>query len=171
MENKWQKIETAPKDGKECCEECFEQLNDNKKMKTTSYKISKQLAEAGFKAKTDFCWYRYNNLDGSPNIELSYIGDNCDMDSKPMQPPLDERATLCFDLETILEALPRFIKCGGYSYCLIFWFGGGWLYYELIEEPTEGIDFFKLEIEKDKNESLADTAARLWLQLKENGII
>ncbi len=58
-------------------------------MKVTSFEISKKLAEIGFKAETDFCWYEYRNVNGSPNLILSYIGDDCDMDTKPMQPLLE----------------------------------------------------------------------------------
>jgi hypothetical protein len=145
-------------------------------MKKTSYEISKKLAEIGFRAETDFCWSQWKNANGSwknvggsPNVTLSYIGDDCDMDAKPMQPVLDERATLCYNLETILEALPKFINCNDYEYCLTFWLARH-LYYELVGDK-ENIDVFKFEIKKDENESLADTAARLLILLYEKNLV
>lgn len=136
-------------------------------MKTTNYEISKQLAEAGFRAKTDFCWYEYKTINGSPNINLCYIGDDCDFDSKPMQPPLDERSTLCFDLETILEALPPKIARGeGRSPTSSFIFTKNGMGYA--QKPQ--IEFQEF-INRQVNESLADTVAKLWLKLKKEGLV
>lgn len=136
---------------------------------TTSYEISKRLAEIGFKAETDFCWYKSNNVDGSLDINLLYIGDDCDMDAKPMQPNLEipsqqERATLCYDLETILEALPESLTNGNEILNLrkdqigYFW-------------HEQGEEFCMTGVDKQDNESLADTAARLLIWLESKNLI
>lgn len=138
-------------------------------MKVTSFEISKELAEIGFEAKTDFCWYEYRNVNGSPNLILSYIGDDCDMDTKPMQPLLDENATLCFDLETILEALPKRIDINGVG-CRFEMYS----FADLDRNELISIGYMRARnftALSSKNESLADTAARLWLKLKKENLI
>ena len=94
-------------------------------MKTTNYGISKQLAEAKFKANQ--VW----------NQEGQFWG---------------------YDLETILEALPKDIE-------------GDYLAVEF--DPSEScVGYNGLHIAfMDKNESLANTAAKLWLKLKKEGLV
>ena len=102
-------------------------------MKTTNYEISKQLAEAGFKAEAHHKLYCFKE-----NTLYSY-----------------------YDLETILEALPSRInlehkdtsKKINLSY----------------DSIRYGENYFL--VKKQKNESLVDTAARLWLKLKEKQLI
>ena len=123
-------------------------------MKTTNYKISKQLAEIGFKQRSTIGWFtskcggggRFNVPDG---IKSGY---NLECYS--------------FDLETILEALPKEIKKLHFwatwstsSDCYIFGYIDG------IVRNTE------LETATEENESLADTAAKLWLKLKKEGLV
>jgi hypothetical protein len=110
-------------------------------MTTTSYKISKQLAEAGFEAGTD-----------------TLIHD-------PKHPITGERyASFCF--ETILEALPDSIhdkeNCSSEESL------------ELTKnyiQYSSTLSFNYYRVNKQENESLADTAARLWLKLKKKGLI
>ena len=125
-------------------------------MKTTSYEISKQLAEAGFKGKSIFGWH---------------------VDGKECAPayPLSPTATGFFwsyDLETILEALPKFIEYNNRKYCLTFWVAGEEIYYEIIGENDLLENYFYIfATEKKENKSLADTAAKLWLKLKKEGLV
>jgi hypothetical protein len=117
-------------------------------MKTTSYKISKQLAEAGFKAETDFYWAKWN--EGDPEL----------VHAKDGTPSLIEKV-LAWDLETILEALPNQL---GESFLQITMLGN---------QALIGYELQRMELSSlvdGKNESLADTAARLWLELKKKKI-
>lgn len=121
-------------------------------MKTTNYEISKQLKEAKFAYEYD-CGY-------TPRGKLIDIQEQ--MGAYHIQVP-------SFCLETIVDALP--LKIGGYGYFSIgvrkdnpsMPFAVG---YNLECDEDYGILF----CDKIKNESLADTAARLWLKLKEKGI-
>jgi len=121
-------------------------------MKTTSYEISKQLLEAGFKAETDFYWAKWN--EGDPEL----------VHAKDGTPSLIEKV-LAWDLETILEALPESVK-----------FHNKWAWFEMdknfiIYEFTDEDNTCLFDFHKKENESLADTAARLWLELKKKKII
>lgn len=114
-------------------------------MKTTNFEISKKLKEAGFEAETD-----------------TLIHD-------PSNPITGERyASFC--LETILEALPKqiedieknyhfWVTYSGSSDCWIMGYVWGIERNSNFEKYNEG------------NESLADTAGRLWLLLKEKGLV
>lgn len=122
-------------------------------MKTTNYEISKELAEAGFQAETQFYWVKWNT--GEPEL----------VHEKEQTPALIEKVG-AWDLETILEALPKEIKKLHFwatwstsSDCYIFGYIDG------IVRNTE------LETATEENESLADTAARLWLKLKKEGLV
>ncbi|MEY3429382.1 MAG: hypothetical protein RI930_209 [Pseudomonadota bacterium] len=92
-------------------------------MRTTNYKISKQLAEAGFEGET--------------NTTKAMLGT---------------RDYPAFHLETILEKLPK-------NYLL----RSDWMECFLCG------DFHGTR--RQKNESLADTAAKLWLKLKKEGLV
>jgi len=140
-------------------------------MKTTSYEISKKLKEAGFEAETNFYWYCYDN-----GREMRHIAD---ADGKG-----DVEA---YDLETLLDALPESIQYKKYK-------SSDWYYLFLrapsrfsetnktlgyYNECSEYMDNFRMgcedgifEVSKlSPNESLADTAGRMWLLLKEKGLI
>jgi hypothetical protein len=126
-------------------------------MKTTNYEISKQLAEAGFKAETDFYWAKWN--EGDPEL----------VHAKDGTPPLIEKVP-AYDFETILEALPKTIifKTIEKIYELRVWFNS--------DENQIGYQNFQgfhseLCFEQQENESLADVAARLWLELKQMGLV
>lgn len=115
-------------------------------MKTTSYEISKQLKEAGFEAESKVWRYDPKNL--------KYCA---------------------YDLEAILSKLPKqhdFLSRGVGKYELQIWFNEGkaFIGYQAFYQNFCGSD--KLFVfEQDQNESLADTAARLWLKLKERNLI
>jgi hypothetical protein len=140
-------------------------------MKTTSYEISKKLKEAGFEAETNFYWYCYDN-----GREMRHIAD---ADGKG-----DVEA---YDLETLLDALPESIQYKKYK-------SSDW-YYLFLRAPSrfsetnktlgyynkcsEYMDNFRMgeehgifEVSKlSPNESLADVAGKMWLMLKEKGLI
>jgi hypothetical protein len=127
-------------------------------MKKTSYETSKKLAEAGFKAETEFYWVKWN--EGEPEL----------VHEKEQTPALIEKVG-AWDLETILEALPseidegfrrlrvfpNFVDCEDKKMRIGYYYS----------------DFFGGAIRKIKsdNESLANTAARLLLSLHEKNLI
>ena len=108
-------------------------------MKITSYEISKKLAEIGFKANTD----RYYNI-GTKEIIYNPHGF---MDR--------DKFLKCYDLETLLDALPKEI-----AYDCPLTLHDNQIYYDN-----------KFIVYKEENESLADTAARLLLLLIEKGLL
>jgi hypothetical protein len=128
-------------------------------MKTTNFEISKKLKEAGFEAEGDFGYTVPDSLN-------------------------DLKA---YSLETLLDALPDSIQYKKYK-------SSDWYYLFLrapsrfsetnktlgyYNECSEYMDNFRMgcedgifEVSKlSPNESLADTAGRMWLLLKEKGII
>ena len=114
-------------------------------MKTTNYLISKQLAEAGFKAKTNWVWAWSGD-----EHQLCCYNNTTD--------EAEKRDFLSYDLETILEALPNQIeigRCCPATYKLEKNITGYWHNIE-----------YEIYVEKEENESLADTAAKLWLSLR-----
>lgn len=128
-------------------------------MKTTSYEISKKLKEAGFKAETNFYWYCYDN-----GREMRHIAD---ADGKG-----DVEA---YDLETLLDALPKKLanKYGNKGALKLSYDTKlNWIYYADKEDYILFFnDYAYCEIKSQENESLADTAGKMWLMLKEKGIV
>jgi hypothetical protein len=132
-------------------------------MKTTSLKISKQLAEVGFKAETDFSWNREIINCGSHSKEHFFIKYNNGWSS-------GEVVCSSYELETIIDRFP--LKIGGYGY---FSMGA--------RKDNPSMPFavgYNLECDEDfgmlfcdqiKGELLADTAARLLILLREKNLI
>lgn len=120
-------------------------------MKTTSYKISKQLQEIGFKAENNFYWEV--RISGVTEPEIVKDGYNF---------PVDYRYP-AYDLETILEALPYYQILKNF----------------LIDQKTMSIgnaivyqgDDFNCLVKQENKESLADCAAKLLIKLVEEEII
>ena len=86
-----------------------------------------------------------------------------------------EKEFFSYDLETILDALPKKLankygKNGALK--LSYDTKLNWIYYA---DKEDYILFFNdyafCEIKSQENESLADTAGRMWLLLKEKGIV
>jgi len=103
-------------------------------MKTTSFEISKKLAEIGFKAEAHHKLHCFKD-----DFLYSY-----------------------YDFETILEALPNQL---GQSFLQITMLGN---------QALIGYEMQRIELSSlvdGKNESLADTAARLLILLHEEGIV
>lgn len=120
-------------------------------MKTTNYEISKQLAEAGFKAKSIFGWH---------------------VDGKECAPayPLSPTATGYFwsyDLETILDTLPRGLRRG------LRVEGKYWELGLHFREFGKSISYNNgsIAVYLEENESLADVAAKMWLKLKQEELV
>lgn len=127
-------------------------------MKTTNYEISKKLKEAGFEADFHF---HYKATD-SINLYDSGYED------------YKERNIPSYDLETILDALPLKIEFKEKEYCFwMQWSGSsdcyilGYVYGNL---RTTELEVWRAYEDKD-SESLADTAGRLWLLLKQKNLI
>lgn len=111
-------------------------------MKTTSYKISKKLKEAGFEAETDFYFH------GQQLRNLTFPRHIADADGKGN--------VKAYDLETILDAL----KQTGKRIMIV------------VKSDIWGINFnYEFNIYSKENESLADTAGKMWLLLKEKGLV
>ena len=132
-------------------------------MKTTNYEISKQLAEAGFEAETEFYCVKWN--EGEPELV-----------HESQQTPNLIESVPAWDLETILEALPKNIITYPDE--------------KITEQPIEklrlemdeigyyfsdkddyGRDNCFTYLHREESESLADCAARLWLKLKQEGLV
>lgn len=131
-------------------------------MKTTSFEISKKLAEIGFKAETAKEWVKFFNLDGKA-FQLAIFEK--DEDDK-----VNEKY-LAYDLETILEALPPFFDLEeGERYLLTVRRNGliDFVGYCRFNGNHHSSDY---AIQSEPGESLADTAARLLIILAEKGII
>ena len=110
--------------------------------KTTSYEISKQLKEAGFEAETDFYYYEQQLRN------LVFPKHFADADGKGH--------VKSYDLETLLDALKQ---------------TGKRIMIE-IKSDNWGINFdYEFNKYSQENESLADTAGKMWLLLKEKGLV
>lgn len=115
--------------------------------KTTSYEISKKLKEAGFEAEADYNFIERNNQ----KVFLINIKELSGIEI------MNEIGVLIksYDLETLLNALPKINK-QEYLLC-----SGGIAY----------LNDDYISIGREKNESLADTAGKMWLMLKEKGLV
>jgi len=120
-------------------------------MKTTSYEISKELAEAGFVAKADFFWVELGEDLFRIHLSQSHLV------------PESVKRIIAYDLETILEALPNVVND-----------------YEELNIKKHEICYYYFDynsviyetgVEKQENESLADTAARLLILLHKKGMV
>lgn len=146
-------------------------------MKTTSYEISKKLKEAGFEAQSSFFWCEL----GKDLIRI-HISQ-----SHSVPESLDK--IKAYDLETLIDALPDFITREYKSKED----GEVREFRERLKIEKEEIRYSCDDIEnaddtnrfyqeygymqdisifkKFNNESLADTAGRMWLLLKEKGVL
>jgi hypothetical protein len=137
--------------------------------KTTNFEISKKLAEIGFKAKAEKCWAKIRHSVSSEFYLVSLdfaVPQNCDV------------WILSYDLETLLNALPRNISVMEEIYPTDFnlnidlnenvqtisYIEEG-TYRSLQEHHPEAF------IVATQNESLADTAGRLIILLHEKNLI
>lgn len=133
-------------------------------MKTTNFEISKKLKEAGFEAEADYNFIERNNQKAFLiNIkELSGIEI------------MNEIGVFIksYDLETIIDALPAFIDHNNITYALWLWNNGIGYYPNYDKYSGEGVYNMENGIyEFGDDKSLADTAGRMWLLLKEKGVV
>ena len=131
-------------------------------MKTTSYEISKKLKEEGFEAQSSFFWCELDK----DLIRIHISQSHCVPES------IDK--IKAYDLETILDALPEKIKYKEEEYCFwMQWSGSSDCY--IMGYVHGNLRATELEVwreDEDKNsESLADTAGKMWLLLKEKGVL
>ena len=125
-------------------------------MKTTNYEISKKLKEIGFEADFNF---HYKATD-SINLYDSGYED------------YKERNIPSYDLETILDALPKKIKFKEKEYCFwMQWSGSSDCY--IMGYVHGNLRATELEVSRydDENKSLADIAGEMWLILKKKGLM
>lgn len=136
---------------------------------TTSYAISKQLADAGFKNESSFYWVKQDESKQKliHESQLTHV-----IEKIPS-----------YDLETILNHLPSSVLNVHSKWIRNF-------FKKLqLKERMEIIDFgiinhdkryymgycgyigYDLFLAQQSNESLADTAARLWLILKKKNLV
>lgn len=138
-------------------------------MKTTSFEISKKLAEIGFKADSDFSWNKQIICCGYSSKEHKFIKYKNGWRE-------GEELFKSYDLETILEALPdkidaRSIDDWSINFIAFEVFlslnNNGIGYYADSRDDNQSLFF----IGSKKDQSLADTAARLLIKLYEKGIV
>ena len=141
-------------------------------MKTTSFLISKQLKEAGFEAEFNFHYK---------------ATDHCNLYDSGYEDYKD-RNTPAYDLETILDALPVYIikeykdkrngefkkyatqltitKYTHNSYIIEY------RCFDIVTKLEDLNNYYNRNFSLfTENESLADTAGRMWLELKEKNLL
>jgi hypothetical protein len=130
-------------------------------MKVTNLETSKKLKELGFKAETNFYW-ELDYYNGGNSVGCWF--------KRPANQMPDFEYIPAYDLETILDTLPKFLEGneGGEfnNHPLVLDVGYGQIYYDVDFGKT-----IKLLVDKEENESLADTVARLLIKLLEDNII
>lgn len=116
--------------------------------KTTSYEISKKLKEAGFEAEADYNFIERNNQKAFL-VNIKELGVIKIMNGFGV-------FIKSYDLETIIDAL----KQTGKRITIV------------VKSDIWGINFnYEFNIYSKENESLADTAGKMWLLLKEKGLV
>lgn len=133
-------------------------------MKTTSYEISKKLAQTNFSHDASFYWVKPKGK----KAKLSYFDEEFFVLK-------DTEVYSAYDLETIIEALPKEIIYKKTKGIFEINFDGdfGNFYYVDLDESNQKLLWqdFCPSTEQEENESLADTAARLLLLLVEKKLI
>ena len=150
-------------------------------MKTTNYEISKKLAEAGFEAETDYNFIKRNNQE----VFLINIKELSGIEI------MNEIGVFIesYDLETILDALPDSIireykskndsSVNKFKERLIIEKNEIRYSCDDIENADDANRYYQeygymqdISLFKKFNDnSLADTAGRMWLLLKEKGMV
>ena len=132
--------------------------------KTTNFEISKKLKEAGFEAEADYNFIERNNQKAFL-VNIKELGVIKIMNGFGV-------FIKSYDLETILDALPAFIEHNNITYNLWLWNNGIGYYPNYDKYSGEGVYNMENGIyEFGDDESLADTAGKMWLLLKEKGLI
>jgi len=140
-------------------------------MKTTNYELSKELSQIGFSKLTDF--YHVADADCSSKGEdpgdynLEYLGEGSGNLYK-------SKTCFCipaYDLDTLIEALPNSLFKYNRRYELEINFVRQELGYFYYFNQYSYFEIDRLESIFFKEESLADTAARLLIILHEKGFV
>ena len=129
-------------------------------MKTTNYEISKKLLEAGFGKGSAFAHFK--SKCGGGDILYVFEGIKGGYEAE----------FFSYDLETILDALPKKIKFKEKEYCFwMQWSGSSDCY--IMGYVYGNLRATELEVSRydDENKSLADIAGEMWLILKKKGLI
>lgn len=129
-------------------------------MKTTSYEISKKLKEQGFEAQSSFFWCEL----GKDLIRIHI--------SQSHSVPESSDKIKVYDLETLLDALPKKIKFKEKEYCFwMQWSGSSDCY--IMGYVHGNLRATELEVSRydDENKSLADIAGIMLLMLKKKGLV
>jgi hypothetical protein len=132
--------------------------------KTTNFEISKKLAEIGFRAKCSYFYFHSNNNDYEASSLEEFGWDeisDCDIEDKYYP---------SYDLETLLDALPKSIKYRGDTYYFWMTYSGSSDCY-IIGYSSGQLRKTELEKYSKENESLVDTAGRLIIWLHEKNLI
>lgn len=133
----------------------------NKHMKTTSYEISKKLKEAGFKAEADFGYRVPDSLN-----DLKAYGLETILDALPDSITREYKSKEDGEVREFKETLKidKYEIC--YRCCAIETADDANRYYQEYGYMQE------FSIYNFSNTgSLADTAGKMWLMLKEKGIV
>ena len=128
--------------------------------KTTNYEISKKLSKAGFGKGSAFAYFK--SKCGGGDIFYVFEGIKGGYEAE----------FFSYDLETILDALPKEIEFRGKEYCFwMQWSGSSDCY--IMGYVHGNLRATELEVwrEDDENKSLADIAGEMWLILKKKGLI
>lgn len=132
-------------------------------MKVTSFSISQKLAEIGFDKKAGFldCYYNTEGQLRNKHQEKYYEEENTDVDC------------FSYDLETILDALPKEIEnkihpIESWQLDMTKEFIGYSYYYSCQSDVDKETLFSTIKLH---TESLADMAARLLIKLHETGLV
>jgi hypothetical protein len=132
-------------------------------MKTTSYEISKKLKKNGLSEKLGFLEYYYNT-----DKRLRHRDQESYCSTHKENTQVD---CFAYDLETILDVLPKqhdFFTRGDGKYELRIWYHENKMF--IAYQNFDGFDKL-LTLAQEKNESLADIAARLLILLHKKGLI
>lgn len=138
-------------------------------MKTTNYEISKKLKEAGFEDSYIYAWY--SDSEGLPWIQEIQRAKPTAVNRYREEVKLTFTAQ-AYDLETILDALPKKIKFKEKEYCFwMQWSGSSDCY--IMGYVHGNLRATELEVSRydDENKSLADIAGEMWLILKKKGLM
>lgn len=128
-------------------------------IKTTNYEISKKLAEIGFRAQCSYFYFHSDNNDCEASSLEKYGFDKineCDIEDKYYP---------AYDLETLLDALPKSIIGPDASSPEFLTLTKEYISYE----SYSTLDC--LQVDRKLNESLGDIAGRMLILLHENNLI
>ena len=137
-------------------------------MKTTNLEISKKLKKIGFEAETFFFWTKAPKLtELDKDRYVIALANKADFSEEEQMYP-------AYHLETLIEALPSVIEREGSGNNIYFKMNKNRVWYEN-SCNCDSSEYCPVNIyyriDRQKNESLADTAGKMLIKLFEAGII